>query len=226
MTEHAGRVFDRVPRWDPRNMGFLMSQEQQPESVVLYEKRRSRHWTIKDVLDQGSEGACVGFGSAHYCQATPLSQPHSDARLAVDTYKRAQQLDEWPGEAYSGTSVLAGMKALKEAKRISGYLWLQTTDEIAKAIGYIAPVVVGLEWRRAMMQTDSRGFVHADGSAVGGHCVCIVGYSDKTKTFTFVNSWGEDWGSAGYANISEHDLGLLLANQGEAVIPRKVRVRT
>lgn len=207
-------------------MRFLLGQEEHPESVVVYERRRTRHWTIKDVLDQGSEGACVGFGSAHYCQATPLSQPHSNEELALAVYTRSKEIDEWPGEAYSGTSVLAGMKTLKETRRISGYLWLTDTDHIAKAVGYVAPVVVGLEWRRAMMDTDSMGFVHADGSAVGGHCVCITGYDDKTKTFTFVNSWGEDWGKNGFARISEHDLALLLAAQGEAVLPRKVRVRT
>jgi hypothetical protein len=226
MSEYNGRVFDRIPKWDPQNMRFLVAREEHPESVVLYSRRRTRHWTMRDILDQGREGACVGFGSAHYCQATPLPQPHSNDVLALKLYRRAKQIDEWPGEEYDGTSVLAGMKALKEERRISGYLWLQTTDEIAKMIGYVAPVIVGLEWRTGMMDTDGKGFVHADGRAVGGHCVCITGYDDKTKTFTFVNSWGEDWGEEGFAKISEHDLGLLLAASGEAVLPRKMRVRT
>jgi len=226
MPEYGGRVFDRVPKWDARNMQFLLSREEHPEHVVLYEKRRTRHWTIKDVLDQGSEGACVGFGSTHYCQATPLPQPRSDAPFALKLYREAQTLDEWPGEQYSGTSVLGGMKALQAENRISGYLWATNTDEVAKYIGYVAPVVIGVDWREGMMNTDSEGSIHATGAVVGGHCVCVCGYDDKRKVFTIVNSWGEDWGSAGYANISEHDLGLLLSLNGEVALPRKVRVRS
>ena len=33
---------------------------------------------------------------------------------------------------------------------------------------------------------------------VGGHAVMAVGYDDKTKRFTVRNSWGSDWGLAGY----------------------------
>jgi len=37
--------------------------------------------------------------------------------------------------------------------------------------------------------------------AVGGHDVCIVGYSDITQRFTFKNSWGTGWGKGGFAEI-------------------------
>lgn len=225
MTEHAGRVFDRVPKWDPRNMAFLLSSREHPESVVLYEKRRTRHWTVKTVLDQGSEGACVGYGSTHYCQSTPQSQPRSDGSFARSLYIEAQELDEWPGENYEGTSVLGGMKALKTEKRVSGYLWATSTDEMAKFIGYVSPVVIGVDWHENMMDVDAGGFVHATGATVGGHCVCVCGYDDKDKTFTIVNSWGASWGEGGYAKITEHDMELLIGNQGEVALPRKVRVR-
>lgn len=35
-------------------------------------------------------------------------------------------------------------------------------------------------------------------SCVGGHAVLIVGYDDATSRFTVRNSWGADWGMAGY----------------------------
>jgi C1A family cysteine protease len=37
--------------------------------------------------------------------------------------------------------------------------------------------------------------------AEGGHCLLAVGYNDKTKRFTFRNSWGEAWGKKGYGTI-------------------------
>jgi len=46
------------------------------------------------------------------------------------------------------------------------------------------------------------------GRSRGGHALCLVGYDDNKPTadgpgaFKFVNSWGEDWGDAGYGWIS------------------------
>jgi len=46
------------------------------------------------------------------------------------------------------------------------------------------------------------------GRSRGGHAICLVGYDDNkvtadgTGAFRFVNSWGEDWGHAGYGWIS------------------------
>ena len=35
-------------------------------------------------------------------------------------------------------------------------------------------------------------------SAIGGHAVLAVGYDDATQRFLVRNSWGHDWGKAGY----------------------------
>lgn len=36
------------------------------------------------------------------------------------------------------------------------------------------------------------------GNPLGGHAICMVGYDDSKKLIKFANSWGADWGSAGY----------------------------
>jgi C1A family cysteine protease len=33
---------------------------------------------------------------------------------------------------------------------------------------------------------------------MGGHAVLAVGYSDRDQRFIVRNSWGKDWGRAGY----------------------------
>jgi hypothetical protein len=62
-------------------------------------------------------------------------RPAQDRRDAAALYHRAQQLDDVPGENYSGTSVLAGMQAAVEAGWIGGYLWAFGTRDIAAALG-------------------------------------------------------------------------------------------
>jgi C1A family cysteine protease len=37
---------------------------------------------------------------------------------------------------------------------------------------------------------------------LGGHAIALVGYNDETKEYKFKNSWGKDWGDAGYGYIS------------------------
>jgi len=38
----------------------------------------------------------------------------------------------------------------------------------------------------------------ADGAAIGGHAVLACGYDDQAQHFIVRNSWGADWGQAGY----------------------------
>lgn len=49
-------------------------------------------------------------------------------------------------------------------------------------------------------------YKHVIGSNMGGHAVSLVGYDDKTRAWLIRNSWGNDWGEAGYAWISWDDV--------------------
>ncbi|OZI35034.1 peptidase C1 [Bordetella genomosp. 10] len=65
------------------------------------------------ILDQGSEGACTGYGLAtvaHYLllrrRVVPDATPVSPRMM----YDLARRYDEWPGEDYSGSSARGAMK--------------------------------------------------------------------------------------------------------------------
>lgn len=66
--------------------------------------------------DQGSEGACVGYGISRL--ASLLNRVRYDASWL---YHEAQRVDEWPGEGYDGTSVRAGLDVLRTSghRRVS-----------------------------------------------------------------------------------------------------------
>ena len=64
------------------------------------------------VLDQGTEGACTGFGLAtvvNFLLRMPaiLDQTRVSPRML---YEMAKRYDEWPGEKYEGSSARGAMK--------------------------------------------------------------------------------------------------------------------
>ncbi len=92
--------------------------------------------------NQRSEGACVGFAVAR--MMTLLNRRRYDGRTV---YHEALKIDEWPGEADTGTSVRAGHEVARTrgmwrvrrgeitgpflAEGISEYRWCRTLEDIA-----------------------------------------------------------------------------------------------
>jgi hypothetical protein len=81
------------------------------------------------ILDQGSEGACTGFGLAaliNYLQfhwsafhKTSMAPPVSERML----YHLARRYDEWPGEDYDGSSCRGAMKGWFHHGACAATLW-------------------------------------------------------------------------------------------------------
>ena len=224
-VEHGGRTFDRVPNWDARNAEYPLQLLAEPKEAVVERPLKTKTWTIPDVLDQGAEGACTGFGTAHMLSSTPKPRPKVDARFARALYQEAQRHDEWPGESYEGSSVLGAMRAAKAKGYVNSYVWPRTAREVAVALSYFGPVVIGVDWHERMMSPDADGFVHAQGRVVGGHCVAVTGFNHKAGHFIFPNSWGEGWGKHGFAKLAYADLDRLMGANGEAALASKVTVR-
>lgn len=213
---------------DPR-LGRLISFDDRSKNFPIMSllplkaeyKPRSYTWRCNVVLDQGQEGSCVGHGWAHELAARPVAVKGVTHPLAVKIYKLAQTIDEWPGENYEGTSVLAGVKALKQMypKSIDHYRWAFGLDEVVATIGYFGPVVLGVNWYSGMFNTDADGFIHVKGQIAGGHCLIARAVDVKKKTITLHNSWGASWGVNGTAKISFADLKRLLNESGDACVP-------
>jgi hypothetical protein len=188
-------------------------------------------WEEGTVLDQGSEGACVGFGWMAEILATPeapAKQPEATVanKIALEYYNRAKKLDEWPGETYEGTSVLAGAKAVKEKGLIKEYRWCFSVEDIRDAVILEGPVVIGIPWHKNMYSTLRNGLVTVTGPVVGGHCITITGYDPEFKigsrveeVFRWRNSWGTSYGVNGSGYIKVSDLKELLKTSGEACVP-------
>lgn len=220
------RKFDWKPKFDKRSLDYGIRTILPKGSVT----QKRVVWKTGPVLDQGSEGACVGFGwmGEFLADPVPPSKPISSSqgnKLAFRYYKEAQKIDQWPGEEYSGTSVLAGAKTMQANGYISGYRWCFSLSELREAVISEGPVVIGVNWYSSMYSAPN-GLVKISGEQVGGHCILVVGYDPKklingrkTEAFLWRNSWGESYGIKGSAWITARDLQKLISERAEMCVP-------
>jgi hypothetical protein len=215
------KILDWKPRFDEKSRNYPIRGLMRKSPV-----RKDVLWAVGPILDQGKEGACVGFGWTAQTLAAPFeSEISSDPTIfAHYVYKTAQLNDEYAGEDYEGTSVIAGANVLKSKELLGGYGWAFSVDEVIDGIIAKGPVVLGIPWFEGMYEAPG-GVLKATGNKVGGHCILAVGYNlssvklDGVPSVILQNSWGTDWGTNGLAEISVTDLATLLADQGEACLP-------
>lgn len=204
---------DRTIFFDPKSRDY-------PITAVLAENSpRSYTWGLDLRLDQGEEGACVSFALNHELAATNKKVKGVTNQQAFEWYKEMQGVDEWEGENYSGTSVLAGAKVITSRGYYKEYRWAFGIDQALLAISRKGPCVAGLNWYSGMFDTDENGFIHASGSWQGGHAIIVRGVNLKKEYVLLTNSWGGNWGQGGNCKLSFYDFDKLLKEQGELMVP-------
>lgn len=221
-SEVADRRFDRIAQFDERSRNYPVMA-----SLDLGLKPRSFTWRCDQHLNQGSDGACVGFSLTHELMARPVCIPDlTDTFAKEKVYWGAQKIDKWDGgsypgasPSYEGTSVLAGIKMLKSLGYVKEYRWAFGLQDLIMAVGHKGPAVLGINWYEGMFNMLPCGHVHITGKVAGGHAILCNGVSITKRTFTLHNSWGDGWGSGGDALISWDEMDQILHEKGEAVIP-------
>lgn len=175
-------------------------------------------------LDQGREGACVGFAITHELAARPAPVKGLGNGHAQGLYYDAQRIDPWPGgeypganPVYGGTSVLSGVKAARARGWFDSYRWSFSLNELILGVGYHGPAVLGLNWYDDSYDPDPAGFIRPTGDYVGGHAILCRGVNVRDRYFILRNSWGPTWGQNGDCRVTFADMETWLARQGEAV---------
>lgn len=226
---------DRIPSQDPRSQNFPI-RELIPTEVLPVAK----YWSLGPVTDQGREGACVGFGWTSDAMASParvhIGTPQEYVRRltyeanrdqwASDLYHTAQTMDEWWGEDYEGTSVLAGAKAMQSKGLIDSYRWAESVTDIRDTLILRGPVVIGVNWYEDMYGTEASGRVRIGGQLVGGHCLLVYGYNPRywiegryQEIYRWRNSWGASYGINGKGFLTGTDFRTLFERDGEGCVP-------
>lgn len=208
--------FGRLYKADERDSLFPMQACLRRKSKRVRRYWRDDYW----IGDQGILPHCVGFAWTHWLEAAPVRHI-ADVMPCVDphfVYAAAQKVDEWPGEAYDGTSVRAGAKVLKRAGYIKNYHWARNLQDIIQALLEVGPVVVGTAWYTRMNRPKRNGIIRARGHLLGGHAYLLTGVNRQKRLLRIRNSWGPKWGVQGRAYLPFKDMKKLLRMQGEACL--------
>jgi len=205
------------------------------------------------ILDQGTEGACTGFGLAtvvHYLLRSRHIIRDDEEISPRMLYNMARRYDEWPGEKYSGSSARGAMKGwhkhgvcsrthwvydrkqetqagklfarrYEDALRrpLGAYFRVNHKDLVAihAAISEVGVLYATSQVHEGWQNVGTDGIVEwtPDSEIIGGHAFAIVAYD--AHGFWIQNSWADDWGKDGYAQVSYDD---WLANGSDIWVAR------
>lgn len=208
VTDLGRKGLGRLPASDERDAQFRLLV---PATVDL---PSYKYYSTGPVLDQGAYPHCVGYSWRQWLSSALLKTKTGPAAPYI--YSEAQKVDEWPGEAYAGTSVRGGAKVLQTLGHIDSYVWAWDANTVKNFIlSGQGTAVVGTNWYEDMF-TPKDGYLIPTGSNVGGHAYLLVGFSQDRNAFRMINSWGRVWGEAGRAWIKYEDMARLIAEDGEA----------
>ena len=187
------------------------------------------------VLDQGTEGACTGYGLATVANYLLLSRSARSSFLPVSPkmlYQSAKRYDEWPGEEYDGSSARGAMKGWHKHGVCKETLWKTNARDNSLTKERVKDAVerpLGAYYRVNHKDLVAMHSAMAEVGVLFATCVTHSGW-DKVGTngiipfesnaegghafaivaydragFWIQNSWGTGWGKKGFGLITYDD---------------------
>lgn len=153
-------------------------------------------------------------------QKTVAYDSGASLRIGIKTLAKTGSCYEaiWPYEIAQFT-MKPSARCYTQAKshRIVSYHRIETLQEMLACLSEGYPFVFGFTVYENFEspETARTGIVRMPAKterALGGHAVMAVGYDQKQKVFIVRNSWGKNWGKAGYCMMPFAYLETLAAD--------------
>jgi C1A family cysteine protease len=184
---------------------------------------------------QGECGSCWSFAMTGALESYVLrkqNKPGTDLDLSEQVYVSCSNVGSCKGGAllpfflkdeglppesvypYTATNGSCGAAAPgweKNAHKISGWgmVW-PSLAKIKTALAYYGPLPTSMQVYEDLMHYKSGIYTRVGGKRLGGHAVLLVGYNDQDEYFIVKNSWGTDWGEAGFFRIDYSQMHSLV----------------
>ena len=228
----APRVFDARPdTLDFRDLMYEPTLVEVPAFRSLDDYRRAE----VPILNQGSEGACTGFGLAtvaHYLLRTHRVGRDATVISPYMFYDLARRYDEWAGEDYEGSSCRGAMKGWHKHGVCAQPLWpkpdksalldhARVEDAGHRPLGAYFRVNHSslVAMHSAITEAGilyASAAVHSGWQSVGKDGIIkqtddMVGghafaiVAYDADGFWIQNSWGASWGKQGFGHITYDD---------------------
>jgi len=195
------------------------------------------HGWVTPIEDQGGCGSCVAFGTTAAVESA-VRTANNNPNLAVDLseaqvfycYGKAAgatcETGWWPDGALNGFKsgvvdagcfpYTAGDQSCKLCSNwqdrltwITNWTLLTNTTAMKTQISSKGPVSGCFTVYNDFFSYSSGVYSPDVSSGVaGGHCICVVGYSDPGRYWICKNSWGPNWGEGGFFCIAYNVCGI------------------
>lgn len=216
------RTLDVTGSTDRRNSFYPVS------SIIEDTTPQSRKWPCAIRLNQGQEGACVGFALQQWLATAPGPIVKGTNATARALYHDIRRNDLWRGEDYEGTRLEDGLALLKKRGDISSYYWCQSAYEMRQTVIQLGPLVCKIPIYKNMYYPDFAGRIRPSGAFCGWHAILLNEYDASWDRNWFVNSWGRSHGRLGRVWMTSADCQLLLntgATAAYAVKPTRTALK-
>jgi C1A family cysteine protease len=94
--------------------------------------------------------------------------------------------------------------------KAGGWHWVTktgpTVDALKSALNTYGPLVTTMDVYDDFYYYSGGVYATTSSGYEGGHAILLVGYDDGAQCFIAKNSWGTDWGEAGYFRIAYSEL--------------------
>jgi len=150
-------------------------------------------------LSEQTLNSCSGAGSCSGGYIDAAANYIRDIGLPIESCN--------PYTAMDGICSVSCSEWMTNPYKITGWYKVEPAVEAIKyALYNYGPVVALMSVYTDFYYYGSGVYEHSWGSLEGYHAVLIVGYDDAEQCFIIKDSWGTDWGDAGYAKIAYSEM--------------------
>jgi len=192
---------------------------------------------VTPIRNQGGCGSCVSFGTTAAVESAMRIQ-RGDPGLAVDLSEATLFFCIGPssgascGGGWYMTPAMDGYKNTgvpdeacfpytdhqqacarcadwqSRAIKITGWHTISNAADIKTWLSTKGPLSSCFTVYNDFFAYKTGIYRHVSGGVAGGHCICVIGYSDAGGFWICKNSWGTGWGESGFFCIAYGECGI------------------